>query len=130
MSLKKLLTGSVFCLLTVTLGYGQEGRLKTNVSFPFAVGKKVLPAGEYLIVHEKDSTPYVTILDADGKVVAKASVLTFLEVDLKSQQPAKLVFDRSGDTPILAEVWIKDQSGVVVHAAKKNQQREVVEAAE
>ena len=58
---------SLGLLLAVSAAQAQEMRVKASIPFDFAVGKQILPAGEYTLVTEGSSNDAVVIRSDDGQ---------------------------------------------------------------
>jgi len=102
-------TGKVTSLLAVVLlwtatAYAQyESRviLKVDVPFEFNVGKKLLPAGSYLVVR---SAPYtLTLRDSDNRSLV--SIVTSPVMARHARYAPVLRFESDGDRHVLSQVW-------------------------
>ncbi len=74
--------------------------VKVSVPFEFAVGQKVLPAGDYKIVCTPDE---IELLDARGQVVASTVHHSVRTAD--TAVPPKLVFVSEDSGHVLRQVW-------------------------
>jgi hypothetical protein len=111
-----MLSLGLFLVFAVAAVYGQVS-LKANIDFPFTVGSKVLPAGEYQFLGvESGSTIRV---QGEGKTGALAVIQTRLSgATHQTPQDSHLVFDKVGDKYTLSEVWIPGEDGYLVWATK------------
>ena len=93
--------GLVFMLAAPALAQSYSAR--ASVPFEFAVGQKVLPAGDYFV--RVDVLGLIQVMD-----VAAADHINIVSHVTKSGQSqteavAKLVFNRYGNQTFLSEVW-------------------------
>jgi hypothetical protein len=105
-----LLRISAIAVLGAIAGFAQSlATLRANVPFDFTVGKKTMPAGEYLVGPSLD-TSVTFIRSVDGKEVCSAMGNPVASRKLETQ--ARLIFHRYGNQYFLSEVWGHD--GLVV----------------
>jgi hypothetical protein len=84
----------------------QSTALKVNVPFEFAIGSKILPAGEYRVMRADSSVPHILrirSLEANNDVL-----VTAVAVGHWGGTPAgtaRLVFNRYGNQYFLSQVW-------------------------
>jgi hypothetical protein len=79
--------------------------LTVHVPFSFVAAEKTLPAGEYTVTANSDSTVLIK-----NKVEKEISLFAFTKStqSLDVQRNAKLVFYRFGESYFLTEVWPGD----------------------
>jgi hypothetical protein len=123
---KIMLTMSLFALLVVTSGYGQQSlTVKAKIEFPFTVEGKVLPAGQYEFV--RDNLAATFRVQGEGKIGALATILTRLAGEMHTTpQDAHLVFDKVGDTYLLSEIWFPTEDGYLLLATKGKHAHKVI----
>jgi hypothetical protein len=122
---KIMLTVSLMALLAVTSGYGQQFSLKAKIDFPFTVGSKVLPAGEYEFA--LDNSAEVFRVTGGGKNLTLASILTRTAGAMHTTpQDAHIVFDVVGDTHFLSEIWLPGADGYVLATTKGKHEHKVI----
>ncbi len=113
MTAKVIKTVVAFAALVLAIapsGAQSGGTISAQIPFEFAVGGKLLPAGEYIFDLAGTTTPNVlTVRAQDG------STRVMFDTD---QLPVKqdpesvaLVFDKIGNTSYLMEVWGLENSG-------------------
>ncbi len=85
---------------------GAQEIVTASVPFDFAVGKTVLPAGDYMISQASD--PFVlTIENRNGS--AAALVATVPDAELQEPRQPELVFVRIGDRYRLERIVVDDE---------------------
>jgi hypothetical protein len=112
-------------LLAVSGAQAQETHVKANIPFDFYVGKKIMPAGEYMVVSETPSNAIVIRSD-DSKAVSLA--LTYTCSSFKPSATTKLVFHTLAGRYFLSQIWAEGntrgrelpKSAVEVQLAKNN----------
>lgn len=129
MKTRTLTTMSLCAWLAVTFAYAQLPSQRLNVPFKFTAGSKVLPAGQYELIHEAGPAPWVQIRNAKDGSTIKLPIITRLARDTKSDT-VKLVFDKVGDEHFLSEVWMPDQDGLLVRSTKEQHQHEILKASQ
>ena len=100
--------------------------MKTDITFPFQVGKKTLPAGnyEFRISYRDEVVNVVNIANGDGAIT---TFLTYLAPPPHSSATdAHLVFDKVGNTYTLSELWEPGQDGVLVYATKGKHEHHIL----
>jgi len=86
--------------------------LIANIPFEFSVGNKTLPAGEYTVrcLNPSSDLKVLQLRSRDGLVVAM--VLTNSVIG-KSQETARLIFNRYGDDYFFTQAWMPaDNTGM------------------
>jgi hypothetical protein len=83
-----------------------------NLSHPFEVQGKLIPAGVYSI-EETGLLGTYKLVDANGRAV---TFITAMHEDLNGQTPFTLVFDQSGATPVLKSFVIVTSGGIARRA--------------
>jgi hypothetical protein len=111
--LKTLTVAALFaagCFLTAASALAQTAHeVRVNVPFAFAVGKKVLPAGNYRIDQEASpiSADEILIQDIDQPrfaVVVRGSDGPWEVLPTSTANRGRLVFDQYGDDRFLREI--------------------------
>jgi hypothetical protein len=87
-----------------------------NVTFPFQVSDKILPAGNYTI--EQPSAEMLVLRDAKGSVVQMPVILRVARLSPPLTE-SKVIFDKFGDSYYISEIWVPDRDGFVVGATKE-----------
>jgi mono/diheme cytochrome c family protein len=72
-------------------------------------------------------TPWLTVSGGHGEMNVPVMTRLAANPDLRD---ARLVFDKSGDRHVLAEVWIPGEGGFLVHATPQGHSHETVIAAQ
>ena len=84
-------------------------QVRANVPFDFVVGDKTLAAGNYTVATaSSNSTEAVSIRSSDGR--QNAIRLTNAVIENARTRPARLVFNRYGNTYFLTQVWAAGSS--------------------
>jgi hypothetical protein len=131
MKTKMMLAVGLVALLTVVSGYGQQQySVKAKIDFPFKVGDKVLPAGDYEFV--RDTQAMVFRIQGQGQEAKEGAfvpILTRLASEFHPKgQDRHLAFDVVGGAYILSEIWIPTEDGYLVQATKGAHTHKVVNA--
>lgn len=74
-----------------------------NIPFQFTAGEMTLPAGEYRVQKESDSSSALLIRSTDGN--GTTMVMTFAASKNAPQAKSKLVFNRYRNRYFLTQVW-------------------------
>jgi hypothetical protein len=86
--------------------------LRVDIPFAFSVGDKTLPAGEY-IVRCVNTASDLKILQLHNQTGSVSVLVQTNSVIGKTQESAKLVFNRYGDRYFFAQSWlVGDRSGM------------------
>jgi hypothetical protein len=122
-----VMTLSLIVFLAVTSGYAQaQERVAGQIAFPFTVGAKTLPAGQYEFVRDA-TTPVIRVVSG-GKNVALAPIITRLAGAMHTTpKDSHIVFDKVGDKYSLSEIWIPGQDGYMLLATKGQHEHAVVD---
>jgi cytochrome c553 len=110
MRAKLLVAISVFALLASASAYAQS--FTADIPYPFTVGQKALPSGSYTFVKSADNT--ILVRNAQG-----GQVISQIITRVGSPAPVfdcGLVFDVSGNSRIVSEVWIPEAGGFLIHS--------------
>ena len=105
-NLRIFLMLGLFAILAVSSVHAQSSYRQTaNIPFSFTVADKTFPAGEYTVerVNPESDKAALAIKSADGHMTR--IVLTTPVQASRTQENARLVFNRYGDQYFLAEVW-------------------------
>ena len=118
---------SLVAFLALTSGYAQmQLRVFGNIPFPFTVGTKALPAGQYDFVRDGEA-PDIRVVAA-GKNVARVPIVTRLAGAIHTTpKDTHLVFDKVGDTRLLSEIWVPGQDGYLLSSTKGPHEHDVVD---
>ena len=81
--------------------YAQTIDLRANIPFDFRMGDTAMPAGEYRVQSERG----VLILRGEGESHPVASAIAMSVARPATQKPARLEFNRYGDSYFLTKVW-------------------------
>ena len=92
----------MFLVLAGSTVYAQTINLQANIPFDFRMGDTVMPAGEYRVQSERG---FVLILRGEGESHPVASAIAMSVARPATQKPARLEFNRYGDSYFLAKVW-------------------------
>ncbi len=99
-----------------------------TVEFPFVVQGTTVPAGTYVLRLSQDMTQF-TLTQTDTPAPAE-DISVETQSRLAAMHPprgeAHVVFDKSGDTYFLSEIWLPDQDGWLVYASTGNHTRKTV----
>jgi hypothetical protein len=88
---------------------------KTDIPFDFAVGNRMLRAGEYKIRRTSDSQ-IMAVISSEQKT--EVFVLAVEKIESTGSPSIKLVFHRYGNSYFLSEVWSGGDSGVRIAPSK------------
>jgi hypothetical protein len=108
----------LFSALTIPCAFGADA-VKAEVPFPFHVGAKMLPAGEYEFRIDYGSR-IVTVVSSSMEGGAKEIIITTLgpTPHANEENHAHIIFDKVGTTYTLSEIWQPGADGVLVYATK------------
>jgi hypothetical protein len=104
MKLSVFATATLFGSLLLPPAHAQViGAIQGKIPFDFAVGNKVLPAGNYVVRQTGTTQGVLALQNADHKAIT----IMFLAspVQAGSAEKTKLVFHRYGNTYFLSQVW-------------------------
>lgn len=105
--------------------FGQTGRtVKADIKFNFQIGGRVYPAGAYLIEsigRQSDNILQVrSVGDADKKQIIVAGA-----INAGKRQTPKLVFQKSGETYFLTEIFLDaEQWGYAIRPSHRQRESE------
>jgi hypothetical protein len=106
---------ALFALFMILYAFGAN-EVKADVPFPFHVGAKTLPAGEYEFRVDYE-TSMVTVASSSKGGSAMVSFFTRLAATPHpTATDLHVVFDKVGTTYTLSELWQPGADGVLVHA--------------
>jgi hypothetical protein len=96
-------------------------RLIANIPFQFNVGNKTLPAGEYTVtqVNPASDNAVLRLRSKDGRASAMMQMASVIG---KSQENAKLIFNRLGNQYFFAQAWV-DGDNMGLQAPKSGTER-------
>ncbi len=122
---KTLVSAALIVLAIAAAGIGQENKLVVIVEFPFAVGDKTLPAGEYQFILDPTATAFRL---TDGKKsLALIPIITRIARQPFAGQPnAYLAFDVVQGVSFLSEIWFPGDDGYVVSMTKEDHAHRIV----
>ena len=125
MKRRLLVLSCLFTLLTVVSAYGQWGAVKADIPFQFTAGGKAYPAGDYTFTREGASTFKIA---GPGKVAGLAVFITRLAAGIHTTPAdAHVVFDVTGDTHTLSEIWIPGEDGYMFNVTKEKHTHKIVD---
>jgi hypothetical protein len=121
-------------LLAVSASQAQELRVKAQIPFDFVVGNKVLPAGEYMVLHAgAQQAIMIRSNDSNDAVLS----ITLPCGSSATSDTTKVVFHNVAGRYFLSEIWAQGyaqgrqlpKSKMEVQLAKNNTTEEFVLAA-
>ena len=121
-----MMVAALFALLAVPTSAFAAQTLKTDITFPFRVGEKTLPAGhyEFRISYGEE---LVNVVNPSNGAGAVTTFLTYLAPTPHSTATdAHIVFDKVGNTYTLSELWIPGQEGILVYATKGKHEHQII----
>jgi hypothetical protein len=98
--------GVVSLLLVGALALQADtGLVKANIPFDFVLGNKTLPAGEYTVEENLNSSPLYYLRSNDGR---QGIFFSAADVAPKANNAnsGELVFDKIGDVYFLRAIWL------------------------
>ena len=118
----RLLAFNLVTFLAVGPAFGQTGQVvHVTVPYEFTFGLKLLPAGTYTF----SETPWgLQAQPATGKPIT-VHILARLGGPTEFLRDGSLVFDKTGGSRILSEVWMPGTDGMLVHSNPKSYSREI-----
>jgi hypothetical protein len=123
-NLRIFLMFGLFAILAVANAHAQTSRVqKANIPFSFTVADKTLPAGEYTVerLNPESDKAVLAIRSADGSM--NKIVMTTPVQAGRTQETARLVFNRYGDQYFLAEVWTPaDDTGMAIRQSRSERE--------
>jgi hypothetical protein len=135
MNLRKLAALMLLTLVVGVVGTGSASAQYTNpkgeplepqalnVTFPFQVADKILPAGLYSI--EQPKADLLVLRDAKGNVVEMPIIIRVAKLSPPLTE-SKVIFDKFGNSYYISEVWVPDRDGFVVGGTKEVHTHHVV----
>jgi hypothetical protein len=103
-------------VLLATMSAYAQTTVKAQITFPFTVEGKALPAGQYVFTLQESGD--VFRVAGEGKDVM-ANVITRLGGDMRSApKGTHLVFDKVGELYLLSEIWVPGTDGYLLLATK------------
>lgn len=103
---------TVVGLSTAKAQFSGSTSLIVNIPFEFSVGNKNLPAGEYTVrcINAGSDLKVLQLRSKDGQAVAMVRTNSVIG---KSQEHARLIFNRYGDDYFFAQAWLPaDNTGM------------------
>jgi len=96
-------------------------QLIASIPFPFNVGNKTLPAGEYTVTQVNPASDHA-VLQLRTKDGSASAMVQMASVIGKAQESAKLIFNRYGNKYFFAQAWVDgEKSGL--EASKSRAER-------
>lgn len=127
--LKVLFMACLVAIFAVTFAWaGSSKQITAEVPHDFVIGETAMPAGKYFIEHEGTYPPMITCRNAKGEGSSILHVITTLARDGMADQEAKLVFDKTGASYELSEIWFAGQDGFLVCGTVAAHTHDVVSA--
>ena len=115
--------GALLVMTAATANAQSERTEVTYVPFNFVVGKKTLPAGEYVVRPNRAGSNDVWLVQSkDGDT--SALVTTTVIQSGKTPKRTKLVFNKYGDQYFLSQIWF-DGSKSGRELVKRHKEREL-----
>ena len=105
----------------------QSSRLIAEVPFSFQAGNKTFSAGEYTVTRANDYGNRLLIRGKDGQGAFLPSATPLQSADLQTR--SKLVFNRTDNGYVLAQVWIAGRNIGAQYAAPSASMRQVMASA-
>jgi hypothetical protein len=114
----------VLLATTVATANAQSERTEvTYIPFNFVVGKKTLPAGEYIVTPNRTRSNDVWLVQSRDGHTSALFTTTSLRSS-KTQKRTKLVFNKYGDQYFLSQIWV-DGSNSGRELVKRQMEREL-----
>jgi cytochrome c553 len=118
----RLLACILASVFTLCSAVGQSNARRFAIPYEFSIGTKVLAAGTYtfsvnqsfLVVQSHDGERYSAVINA--RIGEPSSLL----------RDGSLVFEKTGDERILAEVWMPGADGLRIHKIVEDHNRDVL----
>jgi hypothetical protein len=125
---RNLLLISLLTLLAALSVHAQTGgSIRAKIPFAFSAGGKQFPAGQYDMAR-LPTGPALKVTSEDGKNSAMVMILTRTSGAIhNTPADAHLVFDKVGETYILAEFWLPGFDGFVLNTLKDQHEHRVVD---
>ena len=116
--------GIFLALAVVSVQAQAPSKVEVNIPFEFSAGNTTLKAGVYSI--KRMSGNLLSLRNTEDK----SAVILNAPVNLSSSDPEaveRLVFNKDGDTYLLAQIWLTADSGRELAAKAKTAQPERIE---
>lgn len=115
---------AIFALAIVPSAFAQD-IVKADITFPFHVGAKTLPAGAYeFTVDRVDGS--VSVHGPKGADAMEMIVTTLAPPPHNGATDAHVIFDKVGSNYALSEIWEPGMDGVLVFATKGQHEHAVI----
>lgn len=98
----KAMLMSLLLLVLAAPAFAQVETMQVNVPFAFSVGKKVLPAGQYVV-----STNNLDTYTFLGQGVSALALTNAVDSGATEHEPS-LIFETDGQHHWLAQIWLSD----------------------
>jgi hypothetical protein len=97
--------------------------LRANIPFEFSVGNQTLPAGEYVVrcTNPASDMKVLQLRSSDGR---ESVMVRTNSVIGKTQEDAKLVFNRYGDHYFFAQAWLPADN-IGMQASKSRNEKQI-----
>jgi hypothetical protein len=124
----KIVTSLSFFALLCASAHAQAAHapVKAHVPFSFAVGRELMPAGDYVIsfVSTQADLQTIVIKSADGRT-ARIVRMTSTQTS-ESRDEGRLIFNRYGSQHFLSQVWEPaERTGLVMRRSRAEREVEV-----
>jgi hypothetical protein len=120
---------SLLTLLAVLSAHAQAVPIRATIPHTFTAGGKQLPAGRYEIFRDPASQ-VIRLSSDDKKNTVLLTTLTRTAAAIhNTPADSHLVFDKMGETYILAELWVPGIDGYVFNTTKEQHEHQVVDVA-
>lgn len=126
----KVVTSFSFFALLCASAHAQAAHapVKAHVPFSFAVGRELMPAGDYLIsfVSTQADLQTIVIKSADGRT---SRIVRMASVEARESRDAgRLVFNRYGGQYFLSQVWEPaERTGLAMRRTRAEREVEVAQ---
>ena len=107
--------------------FAQPEAVTAKVPFAFTAGGKTLPAGSYTF-RVKPDDQVVSVQAKSGSPEVFAMIMTYVSPRPLSgeENDSHIVFDKVGNTYILAEIWQPGFDGVILNMQKGKHEHHVI----
>jgi hypothetical protein len=105
-SLRIFLMFGLLAILAISSAHAQTAREMTaKIGFSFTIGDKTFPSGEYRVTRLNPASDKAALMIKSADSRMSRIVLTVPVQSGRTQESAKLVFNRYGEQYFLAQVW-------------------------
>jgi beta-xylosidase len=115
----------LFALVTIPYAFGAN-IVKADVPFPFHVGAKTLPAGEYEFRIDLVTSMVTVVSSSKGSSTMAPFLTTLAATPHSNATDAHVVFDKVGAAYTLSELWQPGEDGILMHVTKGKYEHHVL----